>query len=207
MAFAAQHIRAARLHLQKADPVMKTIIRQVGPFTAKTMPDRFLTLVRSIVSQQISGAAARTILGRLDDLVAPDKVNPESLVKHSIDQLRAIGVSRQKASYVLDLAEQVVSGNVNLQSLSRKDNEMVIAELIQVKGIGVWTAQMFLMFSLGRLDVLPVGDLGIQNAIKKQYKPRGELTTKKIVKIAQPWQPYSTVACWYLWQSLNTDSK
>lgn len=205
MPFSTQHIQAARSHLQRQDPVMKTIIKRVGPFTARTHRDRFLTLVRSIVSQQISGAAARTILGRFDDLVAPDKIKPETVIPYSPDDLRAVGISRQKASYVLDLAGKVHSGTINLASLARQNNDGVITELTQVKGIGVWTAQMFLMFSLGRLDVLPVADLGIQNAIKKQYKPRGDLTKKKIEKIAQPWRPYATVACWYLWQSLKVE--
>ena len=182
---------------------MKAIIKQVGPFTARARRDRFLTLVRSIVSQQISGAAARTILARFEDLVAPATIQAQTIVQYSADDLRAVGLSRQKASYILDLAEKVDSNIINLTSLSRKDNQTVIAELTQVKGIGVWTAQMFLMFSLGRLDVLPVGDLGIQNAIRGQYKPRGKLTKSKIEKIAEPWRPYTTIACWYLWQSLD----
>ena len=205
MPFSTQDIQSARSHLQKHDPVMRTIIKRVGPFTAKTQRDRFLTLVRSIVSQQISGAAARTILGRFNDLVAPKKLKPETVIAYSLEQLRAVGISRQKASYVLDLAGKVHSGTVDVTTLSRQDDAGVIAELTQVKGIGVWTAQMFLMFSLGRLDVLPVDDLGIQNAIKKQYKPRGDLSKRKIEIIAQPWRPYATVACWYLWQSLKVD--
>ena len=206
MPFAAQDIKAARLHLQKTDPVMKKIIKQVGPFTAKTTRDRFLTLVRSIVSQQISGAAARTILGRLDDLVAPDKVTAEKLINYSIDQLRDVGISRQKASYVLDLSQKVNEGIVDLKSLSRKSDSDVINDLIQIKGIGTWTAQMFLMFSLGRMNVFPCDDLGIQNAIKRSYKTRGTLDKKKMLGMSQKWQPYCTVASWYLWRSLESDS-
>ena len=205
MPFAAQHVKAARLHLQKADPVMKQILKQVGPFTAKTTRDRFLTLVRSIVAQQISGAAARTILSRLLEAIAPAKISPESVSEFDVDGLREIGVSRQKATYILDLAAQVENGNVDLQKIGRKSDQEVIDELVQVKGIGVWTAQMFMMFSLGRMDVFPDGDLGIQQGIKKNYPIKCELTTKKMHEIAEPWHPYATIASWYLWRSLEVD--
>ena len=205
MPFVAQHIKAARLHLQKSDPIMKKIIKQVGPFTATTSRDRFLTLVKSILSQQISGAAARTIQSRLADTVGDSKITPESLLKFSVDQLREIGVSRQKASYILDLAAKVDDGAVDLKNIGRRTDDEVIAELTVVKGIGVWTVQMFLMFSLGRMDVFPDGDLGIQNGIEKNYDFRGELNSAKMQKIAEPWRPYTTVASWYLWRSLAVD--
>ncbi len=205
MPFAAQHIRTARLHLQKADPVMKKIIKSVGPFTAKTRRDRFLTLVQSIVSQQISGAAASTILGRLKDAMKPEGITPATILAHDVDQLRELGVSRQKATYMLDLASNVDAGNVDLKAISRKDDVGVIEELTQIKGIGVWTAQMFMMFSLGRLDVFPDGDLGIQNAIKNSYPIKGDLTVAKMKKIAKPWHPYATIASWYLWRSLEIE--
>lgn len=203
MPFAAQHIRAARLHLQKSDPVMKKIIKAVGPFKQTVIRDRFFSLVRSIVSQQISTAAARTIQGRLVDAIAPGKVEPDAILKFSIDDLREIGISRQKATYLLDLAAKVADGSVNLKTMGRKTDEEVIESLTQIKGIGVWTAQMFLMFSLARIDVFPHGDLGIQNGIEKNYSFRGELTKEKMLKIAKPWSPYSTVASWYLWRSLE----
>ncbi len=203
MPIAAQHIKAARLHLQKCDPVMKRIIKQVGPCTLKTSRDRFLMLVRSIVSQQISTAAARTILNRLHELVAPDKISPATVAKYDIDDLRAVGISRQKAGYFIDLTEKVHSGQVELNNIGRKNNDEVIAELVQVKGIGQWTAQMFLMFSLGRLDVFPHGDLGIQNGIKKNYKTSDPPTKSEMIELAEPWQPYSTIASWYLWRSLE----
>ena len=207
MPFVAQHIRSARLHLQKSDSVMKQIIKRVGPFTAKTRRDRFLTLVQSIVSQQISGAAARTILQRLSDSVKDVGITPESITTFEIDELRELGVSRQKASYILDLASKVNNGDVNLKKINRNSDEEVIAELTQIKGIGVWTAQMFMMFSLGRMDVFPDGDLGIQNAIKNSYPIRGELTKTKMEKIAEPWRPYATVASWYLWRSLEEENQ
>ena len=204
MPFTAQHIKAARLHLQKSDPVMRQIIKRVGPFTGKTSRNRFLTLVRSIIGQQISVAAARSILGRLETLVEPESISPTSLVGYSIDDLREAGISRQKAGYILDLASKVHNGTVDLKLMSRKDDETAIAELTQIKGIGVWTAQMFLMFSLGRMDVLPTDDLGLQNAIMAAYDVRGELTKQKFEKIAEAWRPHATIACWYLWQSLET---
>ena len=203
MPFYTKDIKSAQRHLQRVDPVMNSIIQQVGPFRAKAQRDRFMTLVRSIVFQQISGAAASTILGRLEELLEPNSIAPDSLMEFTVDELRTVGLSRQKATYVLDLATKVHTGAVELRTIGRKDNHAVIAELIQIKGIGIWTAQMFLMFSLARMDVLPVDDLGIQNAIKRFYKPRGKLTKQKIENIAQPWQPYSTVACWYLWRSLD----
>lgn len=203
MPFAAQHIRSARLHLQKSDPVMKRIIKQVGPFKQPVIRDRYLALVRSIISQQISGAAARTIQRRLFDEIAPAKVEPEAILKFSIDDLRRLGISRQKATYVLDLSGKVADGTVDLKDIGRKSDQEVIQSLTQIKGIGVWTAQMFLMFSLARLDVFPHGDLGIQNGIEKNYPIRGKLTKEKMCRIAQPWSPYSTVASWYLWRSLD----
>lgn len=185
---------------------MKQIIKRVGPFTGKTTRDRFLTLVRSIISQQISVAAARTILGRLETHVQPELISPSSLVEYTVDDLRAAGVSRQKAGYILDLASKVHDGTVELKKISRKSDEDAIAELTQIKGIGVWTAQMFLMFSLGRMDVLPTDDLGLQNAVKSAYDVRGELTKQKFEKIAKVWRPHATIASWYLWQSLEVPS-
>ena len=207
MPFYAQHVKAARLQLQKNDPVMKRIIKLVGPFHAKTKRDRFGTLVSSIVSQQISVAAARTINARLleatSSSVESPKFTPEGILEFEIDGLREFGVSRQKASYVFDLAEKVHSGAVVLEGLQHQSDDAVIEILTQVKGIGVWTAQMFLMFSLGRMDIFPYDDLGIKNAIATHYQ-FDELPSKsKMLEMSKPWRPYSTVACWYLWQSLD----
>jgi len=210
MPFYAQHIKAARLHLQRNDPVMKRVLKSVGPFVAKTRRDRFGTLVNSIISQQISVAAANTIRERLLDATSPDsnapKFTPESLLSFDIDQLRTAGVSRQKATYVLDLAEKVQSGIVDLKSIHRFENEQVIESLTQVKGIGIWTAQMFLMFSLGRLDIFPVDDLGIKNAIVRAYELPETPTRMEMETIAENWRPYATVASWYLWQSLELNN-
>ena len=211
MPFYAQHIKAARLHLQKNDPVLKRIIKLVGPFHAKTKRDRFGALVSFIVSQQISVAAARTINTRLLEamcgLDAEPKFTPESILKFDVDGLRKLGVSRQKAAYVLDLAEKVHSGVVQLDVLPRRTDDIVIETLTQVKGVGVWTAQMFLMFSLGRMDVFPCDDLGIKNAINQHYNLGGLPDKSKMLEIAVPWRPYATVACWYLWQSLEIENE
>lgn len=205
MPFYAQHIKAARLHLQKCDPVFKRLLKQVGPFTAKAKRDRFGTLVNSIISQQISVAAAATIRARLLESFEPDPLSPAGILGLDIDRLRELGVSRQKATYILDLADRVNSGEVNLAKIHLKEDEEVIEEMIQVKGIGRWTAQMFMMFSLGRLDVLPVDDLGLKNAIKAQYE-LDELPDKQTIEeIAQPWRPYATIASWYLWRSLDNE--
>ena len=203
MPFYAQNIKAARNHLRKNDEVMKAIIKSVGPFTAKARRDRFETLVRSVLSQQISVAAAKTIRGRLEAAVSDTGITPDSLLKFDVDQLRKFGVSRQKASYVLDLAEKVDSGAVNLKLIHKQSDAEVIQELVQVKGIGVWTAQMFLMFSLARMDVLPVDDLGIKNAIKRAYGLEEVPDKPTIEKLAEKWRPHATVASWYLWQSLE----
>ena len=207
MPFAAQHLKAGRLHLMKSDPTMKKIIKLVGPFTAKTNANRFDVLVNSIVGQQISTAAATTIKRRLLEHLN-DGQNRYSLVKlkeQSIDSLKEVGVSRQKATYLLDLVDKVDSEVVNLKKIGRKNNDAVIAELTQVKGIGVWTAQMFLIFSMGRLNVFPSGDLGIKNGIERFYDLEERPSVEQMQTIAEPWAPYESMASWYLWQGLDVE--
>jgi DNA-3-methyladenine glycosylase II len=207
MPFVAQQIKAARTHLHQADPVMKSLLTAHGPFTAKAKTDRFGTLVSSIISQQISTAAARTIQQRLYDAVAQrdgsKRILPASLLEFDLDSFRAIGISRQKGAYLIDLAEHVSTGRVDLQNMGRMSDEEIIEQLTQIKGIGRWTAQMFLMFSMARLDVLPVDDLGIKNAIQRNYNLEEQPNASTIVEIAKPWRPYATVASWYLWRSLE----
>ncbi len=180
---------------------MRQLIDTVGPFTLKARRDRFGMLVRSIISQQISGKAARSIGRRLEELLAPEPITPHSLAQRSIAQLRSVGVSPQKASYLHDLAAKVDSGEVRLSQTGRMADEEVIAELVQVKGIGVWTAQMYLMFSLGRLDVFPHDDLGIRSALKNLYRLPELPDRDTCLEIARPWRPYSTVGSWYCWRS------
>ena len=182
---------------------MKRVIDQVGPFTLKLDRDRFKMLVRSIISQQISGKAAQSIRKKLEGLVAPETITPHNLAAISAEQLRAAGVSPQKARYLHDLAAKVDAGTVRLARTPRMSDDEVIAELVQVIGVGAWTAQMFLMFSLGRLDVFPHDDLGVRTAIKNLYG-FSELPTKtQSLEIANPWRPYATVASWYCWRSLE----
>ena len=212
MSFSAQHIKAARLHLRKSDPKLADIIKKVGPFTSKVRRDRYGALVRSILGQQISTHAANTILGRLEEGVSKHRKTPkkrgqqfcpETILSFSIDELREFGVSRQKATYLHSLSQNVVDGDVDLASISKLDDEEAIERLTQIKGIGRWTAEVFLMFSLGRLDILPADDLGIKTAAKNVYRLRELPNRKKLEKIAKPWRPYASIASWYLWRSLE----
>ena len=190
-------------HLRRVDPVMKTLIRKAGPYRLQCRRDRFQSLVSSIISQQISGSAARSIRQRLFDHVAPEKLQPENLCSLSPDVLRSLGLSPQKASYLLDLGNRVASGELRLDTLGRLGDDQVIEQLIRVKGIGVWTAQMFLMFSLGRPDVFPHDDLGVRTAIRNLYRLE-ELPDKSTShRIAEPWRPYASIASWYCWRSLE----
>jgi DNA-3-methyladenine glycosylase II len=201
MAFNFQVVAAARRHLRKRDPTLRRLIDAVGPFTLKVRRDRFGMLARSIISQQISGSAARSIGKRLEQLVAPGAVTPHALASLTIAELRSVGVSPQKAGYLHDLAAKVDSGAVHLDRAGRMSDDEVIAELVQVKGVGVWTAQMFLMFSLGRLDVFPHDDLGIRSALRKLYGLAELPDRATSLEIAQPWRPYATIASWYCWRS------
>ncbi len=190
---------AGRKHLMKRDPVLKAIIKQVGPCRLKPQRDHFQTLVRSIVSQQISTAAARTILQRLVDHLHPHEIAPETMCQLDLQTMRTLGVSQQKASYVIDLTDRVQRGELNLKTINRRSDEAVIEQLVQVKGIGVWTAHMFMIFSLGRPDVLPVGDLGIRNAIQRAYAlddlPKPAVSKKSLNRGGpMPHWPVGTVA-------------
>ncbi len=203
MPFNATTIRSARRHLRKHDPVMREIIDAVGPFTLRPDRNRFGMMVRSIISQQISVGAARSIRGRLEQLVSPDKITARSLLRFDFDQLRSAGLSPQKATYVLDLAEKTDNETIRLRTIGRQSDEGVIEELTQVKGVGRWTAQMFLIFALGRLDVLPHDDLGIKVALRDLYG-LDELPDKETsFSIAESWRPYASVASWYCWRGLE----
>ena len=165
--------------------------------------NRFQSLVFSILGQQISGKAAASIRGRLIDHLKPEQISPQTIAGLTPATLRTLGVSPQKSGYLLDLAERVLSGEVRLNRMSRLPDQDVIDSLIQVKGIGVWTAQMFLIFSLGRPDVFPHDDLGVRSAIRNLYGLE-DLPTKEIShEIATPWRPYASIASWYCWRSLE----
>jgi DNA-3-methyladenine glycosylase II len=193
---------AALAHLSATDPVMRQLIASIGPFGLKPRRDRFSTLVRSIVSQQISTKAAASILGKLEAAVEPEGISPESLLRLSPAQMRKVGLSPQKQTYLHDLSERVHTRKVRLEVLGRLPDEEVINELIQVKGIGRWTAQMFLIFTLGRADVFPHDDLGVRTALMRFYRLK-ELPDKETAhSIAELWRPYATVGSWYCWRSL-----
>jgi DNA-3-methyladenine glycosylase II len=204
MALTGREIEAARRHLRKADSVMREIIDRVGPVKLRLERNRFAMLVRSIISQQISTAAARSIRRRLEELLAPGTITPADIVKLKAHQLRSVGLSGQKVSYIQDLAKKVHSGEVSLQQIGRLTDERIIEQLTQVRGIGHWTAQMFLMFSLGRPDVFPHGDLGIRSAIRNEYGLDELPDRQQSMEIAQPWHPHATIASWYLWRSLES---
>jgi DNA-3-methyladenine glycosylase II len=197
-------IRKAVSYLRKADPTMARLIAEVGPcrYEVKSFGTHFDALW-SIIYQQLSTKAAGTIHGRFLDLFPVRHPTPESLLAIPEEQMRGVGLSRQKLGYLRDLASRVHTGALPLDHLDELPDQQIIDYLVQVKGIGVWTAQMFLMFRLGRLDVLPDLDLGIRNAIRKAYRVRGTPDGKKIQKLGAPWRPYASVACWYLWRSLD----
>jgi DNA-3-methyladenine glycosylase II len=194
-------MREALVHLRKADPVLSQIIEQVGAYRMQYREPDFSTLVRSIVSQQISGKAAATVYARLTR--AAKRVNAASIGRLSDEQLREVGLSGQKASYLRDLSERTLRRELRFQRLAALSDEEVIASLTQVRGVGVWTAQMFLMFALRRPDVLPTADLGIRSAMRKAYDLADLPSPAEMEEIARPWRPWASVACWYLWRSLD----
>ena len=192
-------------YLKSVDPVLAEIIEAVGlcRLRVATEGTHFQALTRSIVFQQLSGKAAATILSRVSALFPNGVPTAEEVMRITDEQFRSAGLSRQKIGYLRDFAEKVASGALPLEEVESMSNDDLIAHLVQVKGIGRWTAQMFLMFRLGRLDVLPELDLGIQNAIRKAYRKRKRPTPKQVAKIGAKWGPHSTVASWYLWRSLE----
>jgi DNA-3-methyladenine glycosylase II len=195
-------MRRAINHLKKADPILAGIIEKVGGCKMNYDEPAFASLAEAIVYQQLHGKAAATIFKRLTDL-AGDPLTPEGVLRLSEAEMRGVGLSKQKLSYLRDLAAKAQSGELDFSGLSELSDEEVIKRLTQVKGIGVWTAHMFLMFSLRRPDVLPVGDLGVQMAIRKHYRKRKLPKPAQMEKIAKCWSPYRSVACWYLWRSLD----
>ena len=195
-------MRKAIYHLKKSDPILRAIIENVGPFRMEYGQPTFHSLAESILYQQLNGKAASTILKRFTES-AGDPLTPEGILKLSDEQLRAVGLSKQKSSYLRDLSAKTQSGLLNFEKLTDMEEAVVIEHLTQVKGVGVWTAHMFLMFTMRRPDVLPTGDYGIQVAMKKHYRKRKLPKPKDMEKIARPWSPYRSIACWYLWRSMD----
>jgi len=202
----ADSLRTAEKHLSRRDPVLRQFIKQHGDCRLQRHTRYFETLVNSIVSQQLSVKAAETIFRRFVALYAPAKFpKPDQIVATSDETLRSVGLSSQKLSYIKDLAAKVDNGSVHLKRITKMSDDEIITELTQVKGIGVWTVHMFLIFSLGRLNVLPVGDLGIKMAIQRAYGFSEMPKPVEIEAIAEQnkWHPYCSVASWYLWRSLE----
>jgi DNA-3-methyladenine glycosylase II len=196
-------MRSALKHLKKSDPVIAAIIQRVGPVTMQYREPSFETLVRSIVYQQLSGRVASVIFGRLHAAAGEESLTPAGILKLRPERMRKLGLSAQKTLYIRELAKHTKRGKVIFENLGDVDDATVIEHLTQVKGIGVWTAQMFLMFALRRQDVLPVADLGIRSAMKKAYGLDDLPKPAEMEQIAKAWKPYTSIACWYLWRSLE----
>jgi len=196
-------MRRAIHHLKTSDPVLRAIIERVGPFRMNYDEPAFASLAEAIEYQQLHGKAAATIFKRVTDLTGLP-LKPEGILKLSEQQMRGAGLSKQKLSYLRDLAAKAQSGEVAFSRLPELPDDEVIQQLTKIKGIGVWTAHMFLMFALRRPNVLPTADLGIQMAIRKHYRKRKLPRPTQMEKIARPWEPYRSVACWYLWKSMDT---
>jgi len=195
-------MRKAINHLKKSDPVLAAIIEKIGPCKMQFGEPTFHSLAEAILYQQLNGKAAVTIFNRFTAL-AGDPLTPEGILKLTDTQMRGVGLSKQKNSYLRDLSEKTKAGLLEFERLPRLSEQEVIEHLTQVKGIGVWTAHMFLIFTLRRPDILPTGDYGVQAAIKKHYGKRKWPKPAVMEKIARPWAPYRSIACWYLWKSLD----
>lgn len=195
-------MRKAIDHLRQSDPVLAAIIDQVGAYKITYREPTFEALARAIVFQQLSGKAARTIYGRLEE-AAGGKITPETIQNLSLGEMRRAGLSKQKVGYIRDLAEHALSGKVDFARLPQMTDEQVIVALTDIKGVGVWTAHMFLIFALRRPNVLALGDLGVRSAIKRYYNKRALPKPAHVEKLAVNWRPYCSIACWYLWRSLE----
>jgi DNA-3-methyladenine glycosylase II len=196
-------MRKAISHLKKADPVMAAIIARAGPYRMQYREPVFQTLVRSIVFQQLSGKAATTIFNRLAEAAKANPITPEAILKLRPQKMRTLGLSKQKILYIRELARLTRDGNIQFERLPEMEDAAIIETLTRVKGVGVWTVHMFLMFALQRPNVLPVGDLGVRAAMKKAYGLPDLPKPAEMERIAAVWHPYRSIASWYLWRSLE----
>lgn len=195
-------LQAALEYLSQQDLVLAEIIARVGPCTITLQKNYYQALVNSIIAQQISVSASRSIRNKFMELI-DQNLEPESVLPYSILQLRSAGLSIQKATYIHDLSLKFAQNKAVYNHLGRFSDEEVIKKLTDVKGIGVWTAQMFLIFSLGRLDVLPLDDVGFRNAVHLHYNIKSIPSKKRLERLAEKWKPYRSVAVWYLWQAVD----
>jgi len=191
----------ARRHLLAVDPALGKIIKRCGREKLVARNDGFFSLARSIVGQQISVKAAQSIWNKLEQEIG--EISPERIIKKTALELRKCGVTRQKANYLLDLSHHFMEGNLKEQNWRELDDDEVKSLVTQIKGIGPWTAEMFLMFHLLRPDILPVGDVGIQKAMKLHFNEDKQMTAEEMISRAEPWRPWRSVASWYLWRSLD----
>jgi DNA-3-methyladenine glycosylase II len=197
-------------HLRRRDPTMRELIKRLGKLDLEARrrgrpADAYGALVRSIVGQQLSTKAARTIYDRMTELWGGRTPTPRELLDADPDAIRAAGLSRPKIAYLRSLAEHVLSGELELDRLDELDDERIVEELTAVKGLGVWTAHMFLIFHLGRPDVLPVGDLGVRNAARTAYGLDELPTPAELEALAEPWRPHRSLGALYLWRSLDNE--
>ena len=193
-------------HLRAADPRLGELIDRHGPYTPRPSPDPYAAIVRSVFHQQLAGAAANAIMRRTFAIFgdAERTPDPADFLRCSDEDLRAAGLSRQKMSYLRDLAQHVVDGRLPFDSVAQMDDAEVIAHLTAVRGIGEWSAHMFLMFHLGRPDILPTGDLGVRKGMQATYRLHKEPDPKRAAKIGAPWAPYRSVGAWYMWRAVET---
>lgn len=205
MTISEQVAKEAANHLSKSDPKLAPVIAQYGITPMRPHTEYYRTLVGEIIGQQLSVKAAASIRKRFELLFGDTFPEPEAILQKTVEELRSVGLSNAKARYIQDLALHVLEGKLQFERFDSLSNDEITAELVDVKGIGEWTAHMFLMFCMGRSDVLAVGDLGIRNAIKRLYDLGHAPTPQEVIAIAeqQQWHPYESIACWYLWQSLN----
>ncbi len=197
-----KQLQTALDYLSQQDVVLAEIIAKVGPCAIMPRKNYYKALVNSIIAQQISVSASRSIRNKFMDLINQN-LEPENVVLYSIVQLRSVGLSIQKASYIYDLSLKFAQNKNVYNHLGRFSDEEVIKMLTEVKGIGVWTAQMFLIFSLGRLDILPLDDVGFRNAVQIQYNMKSNPSKNRLERLAAKWKPYRSVAVWYLWQAVD----
>ena len=192
-------------HIKDSDKILAKVINSIGKCNLKPAKrDPFDVLVSSIISQQLSVKAARTIKNRLLEIAGNgNKFNPKKILSQTVTEIKKTGVSGSKTKFVKELAKAVSSGKLNLRKLYNEDDQTVIDTLIKQPGIGPWTAEMFLIFSLGRLDVLSIGDAGLRRATKIIYGFKKDLTDKEFIKLSEPWKPYRSIASWYLWRSID----
>ena len=196
--------RAIR-HL-KRDPRLARIIEVVGDYEIQIRKNRFESLVNSIIMQQLSSSAAKSISKKLCSLYVAKFPKPEDVTHTPSYRLQRVGLSRMKAEYIGDLARKIVNGEINLSRISKLSDDEAVTELTSMKGIGTWTAHMFLIFTLGRTDIFPVGDLVLQKGIKRLYSLKTMPDENRMTEIAEKWRPFRTVATWYIWKSMRLDS-